>query len=64
MDKKFFTVAQFCQRYAVGRTKCYELINCGKLTRAKVGRRTLIAADSAENFARCAIGDGQLNLEL
>lgn len=64
MDKKFFTVAQFCQRYAVGRTKCYELINGGKLTRAKVGRRTLILADSAENFARYAIDDGQLHLPL
>ena len=57
MDKKFFTVAQFCQRYAVGRTRCNELMKCGTLIRVKFGRRTLITADSAEKFADCIIRD-------
>ncbi len=30
----------------LGRTKIYELINAGKLTTVKIGRRTLIKTDS------------------
>lgn len=57
MEKVFLTITEFRQRYGCGKTKTYQLINSGELKKAKVGRRTLITAESASAFAdRCVIG--------
>ena len=44
------SMAEFCERYGIGRTKAYEELNCGRLRGRKVGRRTLIAEDDAEEW--------------
>jgi len=41
---------QFCQRYNVGRTKLYELLNDKKVEARKDGKATLIDAGSAERW--------------
>ncbi|MCW2315706.1 hypothetical protein M2322_001240 [Rhodoblastus acidophilus] len=45
----------FCQRYALGRTKTYELIGAGDLPVVKIGKKTLIrVADAEAMFERLA----------
>jgi excisionase family DNA binding protein len=46
------TINQFRQKYSVGRTKIYELINAGELRAVKVGTRTLILKADAERWAQ------------
>ena len=46
MDKIAFSIAETAQTLGLGRTKIYELINEGRLTTFKIGRRTLIRAQS------------------
>ena len=43
-----FTVREFCKRYAVGRTKAYELFNSQEVEARKMGTRTLVSRRSAE----------------
>ena len=38
----------------LGRTKIYELINAGKLKTVKIGRRTLVRADSIRQLLEAA----------
>jgi excisionase family DNA binding protein len=45
-----FTVADACMRSGIGRTAIYDMINSGKLTARKRGRRTLILADDLRRF--------------
>ena len=40
------SVNESARSLGLGRTKIYELINAGKLTTIKIGRRTLVKADS------------------
>jgi len=42
------SVNDFCQRYALGRTKTYELIGSGELPVVKIGKKTLIRVADAE----------------
>jgi excisionase family DNA binding protein len=37
-----FTINQFCAWASIGRTRVYELINCGDLKAIKLGSKTLI----------------------
>jgi len=46
MDRAY-TMAEYCQRYKVGRTKAYQEINAGRLKAVKVGSKTIIRADDA-----------------
>lgn len=48
IDKRAFSVAEFCNRYDVGRTTAYGEIKSGRLKIVKVGKRTLVPADAAE----------------
>jgi excisionase family DNA binding protein len=48
MQKRAFSITEFCQRYSIGRTRAYEEIAAGRLRAVKAGRRTLIAEESAE----------------
>lgn len=45
-----FTVREFCERYSVGRTKAYELLNANEVEARKVGSRTLVTRQSAERW--------------
>jgi excisionase family DNA binding protein len=44
------TVAEAIQRFGIARTKLYELIREGDIEAVKLGRRTLIRAESARSF--------------
>jgi excisionase family DNA binding protein len=45
-----FSISEACERSGIGRTAIYDMINSGKLTARKRGRRTLILAD---DLRRC-----------
>lgn len=46
-----FSITQFCQTYAVGRTFCYGEISAGRLKARKAANRTLILRTDAEAWA-------------
>ena len=46
------SIDEFCQRHAVGRTTVYGQIKQGRLLALKVGKRTLITEDDAEDWLR------------
>jgi hypothetical protein len=47
--RKYLTVREFCEQYAIGRQKAYDLINSGALVTALVdGTMRRISVDSAE----------------
>ena len=43
-------VNAFCQRYAVGRSKAYQLIANGSVVAKKMGSKTLVDAQSARDW--------------
>lgn len=47
MTKPAFTVSQFSEAYAVGKTTAYEEIAAGRLVSYQVGRRRYISAHAA-----------------
>ena len=44
------SIAAFCERYGPGRTKAYEEIRSGRLRARKMGKRTIITEDDAEDW--------------
>jgi hypothetical protein len=48
--QRAMSLAQFCQRYSIGRTRAYEELKSGRLRGRKVGRRTIITDDDAEDW--------------
>ena len=44
------SIGVFCETYGIGRTKTYEEIKSGRLRVRKVGRRTIVTADDAEEW--------------
>jgi hypothetical protein len=51
-DKRAFSIAEFCSLYDVGRTTAYGEIKAKRLHVVKVGKRTLVPADSAESWLK------------
>lgn len=49
-DRLHISVAEFCRRYGLGKTFTYALINAGELEVTKIGRRTLISVQSANEL--------------
>jgi excisionase family DNA binding protein len=47
-----FSVEAFCQRFGIGRTSAYQEIREGRLRARKIGRRTIITEDDAEDWLR------------
>lgn len=45
-----YPIPEFCTRYGCGRSTAYELIGAGKLLAKKIGRRTVIDAESASRW--------------
>lgn len=45
-EQNAFSPVQFARRNSLGKSKVYELLNAGKITAKKDGRRTLITAES------------------
>jgi excisionase family DNA binding protein len=48
--QRAMSIRAFCERYDIGRTKVYGEIRAGRLRALKVGKRTLISADAAEEW--------------
>lgn len=46
-----FSVAEFCKRYGISRSKAYEEHKAGRLAFWKVGSRTLIMIGEGERWA-------------
>jgi excisionase family DNA binding protein len=44
------TIERACERYDIGRTLLYRLLNNGAITAVKLGRRTLINVASADAY--------------
>lgn len=50
MDKLGYTIAEACNAAGFGRRFCYEAIADGRLDARKLGRRTIITADSLHRY--------------
>ena len=48
--QRAMSIAAFCERYGPGRTKAYEEIRSGRLRARKMGKRTIITEDDAEDW--------------
>jgi hypothetical protein len=48
--RRAMSVRVFCETYDIGRTKAYEEINAGRLKARKIGSRTIITTDDAEDW--------------
>ena len=50
--KRAMSIAEFSGNYNIGRTKTYEEIKSGRLRGRKIGKRTIITEDDAEEWLR------------
>jgi excisionase family DNA binding protein len=57
---KLHSIKESCDHLGIGRTSMYALIAAGELVAVKIGRRTLISAQSLESFVRAAEKDARL----
>jgi hypothetical protein len=48
--QRAMSIAEFCQRYSIGRTKAYEELKSLRLRGRKIGKRTIITEDDAEDW--------------
>ena len=46
------SIRQFCERYGPGRTRTYKELKSGRLRGRKIGKRTIITEDDAEDWLR------------
>lgn len=45
-----FTLNEFCRKFRVSRSKVYRDLNAGRLRAKKLGTRTVITAEDAEDY--------------
>ena len=50
--QRALSIAEFCERYGPRRTKAYEELKSGRLRGRKIGKRTIITEDDAEDWLR------------
>jgi len=50
--QRAMSIAEFCQRYGIGRTTAYAEIKEKRLRGRKIGKRTIITEDDAEEWLR------------
>jgi hypothetical protein len=50
--QRAFSIQEFSQVYCLGRTKIYEELKSGRLRGRKIGKRTIITEDDAEEWLR------------
>lgn len=51
MERVFVAIDEAAEALGIGRTMTYQLIKDGDLTAAKIGRRSLVTAESVRNYA-------------
>lgn len=49
-QRRAYDLKGFCEIFSIGRTKVYQEIREGKLKTLKVGRRTIITAQAADEW--------------
>jgi excisionase family DNA binding protein len=52
IEKKTYSVAEFCECFGIGVTTAYAEIKSGRLKVAKLGDRTLIPTENADAWLR------------
>jgi excisionase family DNA binding protein len=50
--QRAMSIGEFCSNYGIGRTKVYEELRAGRLRARKIGKRTIITEDDAEDWLR------------
>ncbi|NCO04456.1 MAG: helix-turn-helix domain-containing protein [Alphaproteobacteria bacterium] len=50
IEKKAYSINEFCQLFSIGRTKTYQETKEGKLPIVKIGSRTVIKAVDADTW--------------
>ena len=50
--QRAMSLREFCASYGTGRTRAYEELKSGRLRGRKIGKRTIIAEDDAEDWLR------------
>lgn len=50
--QRVMSIAQFSENYGIGRTKTCEELKSGRLRGRKIGKRTIITEDDAEDWLR------------
>ena len=50
--QRAMSIAEFSENYNIGRTKAYEELKSGRLRGRKIGKRTIITEDDAEEWLR------------
>jgi predicted DNA-binding transcriptional regulator AlpA len=48
--RRAMNIGEFCQRYGIGRTTAYVEIKHKRLRARKIGKRTIISEDDAEDW--------------
>jgi excisionase family DNA binding protein len=56
VTKEFYTVAQFCEAYGIGRTTFYAEVKAKRLCTVKIGAATRIRRTDAEGWANSLPG--------
>ncbi len=50
VQKRYLSIAEFCERYSIGATSARELLRLNKIEAVKLGVRTLICVQSADAY--------------
>ena len=48
--QRALSIVEFCERYGLCRTKAYDELKSGRLRARKIGKRTIIPVDDAEDW--------------
>lgn len=60
MQPIFISVTEFAHLLGIGRTKAYELLKDVAVDSTQIGRRRLVAFESAQKFAQRSLSQGQV----
>lgn len=52
MDAAALSVTEFCARYGVGKTTFYEELSAGRIRARKLGKKTIVPVEEADNWLR------------
>jgi len=63
IQRKAYTVAQFCERWGISRSTLYRLMQDGILTGYTVGRRRFLSDDQDRRFAEYLLPPAQRQKE-
>jgi len=50
--QRALSIKEFSEQYGIGRSSVYEELKAGRLRARKIGKRTIIAIDDAEEWLR------------